>query len=279
MAKAAAGESAIERRTVRLEVEDEPLFGEWVEPPDGCRSPVLVLLHEGLGSTGFWKDLPEALVARTGLPVFLYDRRGYGRSAGSLLPRPLDYLEREAEKALPAVLAAAGIDRPVLVGHSDGGTIALLFAAAFPDRVAAVVAIAAHIFVEPATIAGIRGAVRAFETGDLRRRLERFHGPRTLEVFRAWAETWLDPRFARWTIEERLASVRCPALLLQGAEDEYATPAHLEAIARGVRGPVRALLLPAAGHSPHHQSREATLAAIGAFLAECAAGAREGTDP
>lgn len=275
MAKAASGGPGIARRTVRLAVEGGRLHGEWAGPPPTAERPVLVLLHEGLGSTGFWKDLPEALAARTGLAVFLYDRRGYGRSDPEPGPRPLDYLEREAERALPAVLAAAGIERPVLVGHSDGGTIALLFAAAFPERVRAVVAIAAHVLVEPETIDGIRAAVRAFEAGELRRRLERFHGGRSEAVFRAWADTWLDPRFRGWNVADRLARIRAPLLVLQGEADEYATPAQVEAIAAGVAGPVRTVLLPGAAHVPHHQAREATLAAIGAFL-EGALGAGHG---
>lgn len=267
MAKGAPDSPAITRRVVRLHANGQGLHGEWVEPAGADRAPVLVLLHEGLGCTGFWKDLPERLAALSGLPVFLYDRTGYGRSDPAPAPRPLDYLAIEAERALPEVLRAAGIERPILIGHSDGGTIALLFAAAFPDRVEAVVAIAAHVFVEEQTIAGIRDAVRAFEAGELRHRLERFHGPRTEAVFRAWADVWLDPRFRSWNVTDRLARIRAPLLVLQGEADEYATAAQVEAIVGGVGGPVRARLLPGAGHVPHHQTRAATLAAIGEFFA------------
>jgi pimeloyl-ACP methyl ester carboxylesterase len=272
MAKAAARDPVIARRAVRLAAAGAGIHGEWVEPEGAPAAPVLVLLHEGLGSTGFWKDLPEVLAARHGLAVFLYDRRGYGRSDPEPLPRPLDYLDRMALLELPAVLDAAGIGRAILLGHSDGGTIALLAAAAFPERIAAVIAIAAHLFVEEATVAGIRAAVEAFEAGDLRRRLARFHGERSEAVFRAWADTWLDPRFRSWTIEDRLAAVRCPLLVLQGEADEYATPAQVEAIARAVRGPVRAALLPGADHVPHHRARAPTLAAIDSFLDAVRAG-------
>lgn len=273
MAKAARCEGAIDRRAVRLEAAGAAIHAEWVEPEGVPAAPVLVLLHEGLGSTGFWKDLPEVLAARNGLRVFLYDRRGYGRSEPEPLPRPLDYLDRMALRELPAVLDSAGIERAILLGHSDGGTIALLAAAAIPERVRAVVAIAAHVFVEPETVAGIRKAVEAFEAGDLRSKLERFHGARTEAVFRAWADTWLDPRFFAWNVEDRLPRIRCPVLVLQGEADEYATRAQVEAIARGVRGPVRTALLPGAGHVPHHQRRAATLAAIDAFLEAVRAGA------
>lgn len=270
MAKAAPREGAIDRRAVRLEAAGARLFAEWVEPEGAAAEPMLVLLHEGLGSTGFWKDLPELLARRHGVRVFLYDRCGYGRSDPEPLPRPLDYLDRMALVELPAVLDAAGIGRAILVGHSDGGTIALLFAAAFPERVEAVVAIAPHVFVEEETVAGIRAAVAAFEAGELRRRLERFHGARTEAVFRAWADTWLDPGFRAWNVTDRLPCIRCPVLALQGEGDEYATAAQVQAIAAGVRGPARTVLLPGAAHVPHHQSRAATLEAIDLFLAEVA---------
>jgi len=273
MAKAAARDPGIARRAVRLQAAGAGIHGEWVEPEGAPSAPVLVLLHEGLGSTGFWKDLPEVLAARHDLPVFLYDRRGYGRSDPEPLPRPLDYLDRMALVELPAVLDAAGIDRAILLGHSDGGTIALLAAAAFPERIAAVIAIAAHVFVEDATIAGIRAALDAFEKGGLGEKLAPFHGGRTEAVFRAWADTWLDPRFRSWNVEDRLAAVRCPLLVLQGEADEYATPAQVEAIARAVRGPVRTALLPGAGHVPHHRARAPTLAAIDSFLDAVRAGA------
>ncbi len=266
MTRVTGGRAPGARRAVELRLADRRLFGEWVEPPGARPAPPLVFLHEGLGSTEFWKDLPELLATALGLRAFLYDRRGYGRSDSEPLPRPLDYLDEMALGELPAVLASAGITRPVLIGHSDGGTIALLFAAAFPQAPSAVVAIAAHVFVEPETIRGIRAAVQAFETGTLRAKLERFHGPRTEAVFRAWAETWLDPRFAAWNVTDRLAAIRCPVLVLQGEADEYATPAQVEAIAHGVGGPVRTRLLPGAGHVPHHQAREATCAAILDFL-------------
>lgn len=228
--------------------------------------PTLVFLHEGLGCIGFWKDFPEALCAAIGLPGFLWDRQGYGASDPPAEPRGVDYLAQEAERFLPPVLAAAGIERPILVGHSDGGTIALLHAAAFPDRVRAVVTLAAHVMVEEVTLAGIRTAVSAYEQGGLRRRLERFHGARTNAVFHAWADTWLSPGFRGWNVEARLLAVTAPLLVLQGAEDEYGTPAQVERILAGASGPARGQLLPSCGHAPHHQARDATLAAIAGFI-------------
>ncbi|MCS6878803.1 MAG: alpha/beta hydrolase [Geminicoccaceae bacterium] len=268
MAKTGAELPAPARTPVALRASGARIYGEWLRPASAPDRPVLVLLHEGLGCTGFWKDLPEILALRHGLAVFLYDRRGYGRSDPEPLPRPFDYLDRMALDELPAVLQAAGIEEAILLGHSDGGTIALLAAAAFPERVRAVIAIAAHAFVEEKTLLGIRAAVAAFAHGELRRKLERFHGPRTEAVFRAWAETWLAPDFRSWTVEDRLRAVRCPVLLLQGEADEYASAEHLTAIARALGGPVRARLLPGAGHVPHHERRAPTLAAIDAFLDE-----------
>jgi pimeloyl-ACP methyl ester carboxylesterase len=244
------------------------------DPRAGGDAPWLVLLHEGLGSMLQWRDLPERLARATGCPVLLYDRWGFGASEALALPRPDDYLDREAHDALPDVLRACGIERSILIGHSDGGTIALLYAAAFPERPLGLVTIAAHVFVEDVTVVGIEHAVERWRTTDLPRRLARYHGDKAETVFRGWAETWLRPGFRAWRMTERLPRIRCPALVIQGADDQYGTPSQVEAIVAGISGPAEALLIPGAGHAPHLDAPEPVLAAIERFIATLQRGGR-----
>jgi pimeloyl-ACP methyl ester carboxylesterase len=240
------------------------LHAEWLGTP-GPRLPTLVFLHEGLGCASLWKDFPEALCARLGLPGFLYDRWGYGRSAPLEGQRRPSYLHDEALTFLPEVLDRARIERPLLVGHSDGGSIALLFAAGFPSRPAAVVTIAAHVFVEAVTLAGIRDAVEAWHRTDLAARLARHHGGKAASVFWSWADTWLAPEFRDWNITGCLGRITAPTLALQGVNDQYGSPAQIEAIAAGIGRHCATALLPDCGHAPHHEVRAPTLAAIAGF--------------
>jgi len=271
------------RRTpVEMAVGGRRLAGEWTvaEPAGpgagagvgrGSRPPI-VLLHEGLGSVAQWRrpgiDVAAALAAATGRAVFAYDRLGFGRSDPLPGPRDPDYLYAEAEAILPAVLDAAGIGRAALVGHSDGASIALLFAAAAPDRAEAVVSEAAHVVVEPETLAGIRAARAAYRAPDSRLRagLARYHGSKTDTTFDNWAELWLSPGFADFDMTGRLRSVRCPVLALQGDGDEYGTPRQLARIADGVSGAVETWLVPDCRHVPHHQAPAPVLARIAQFL-------------
>jgi pimeloyl-ACP methyl ester carboxylesterase len=224
----------------------------------------LVFLHEGLGCVEMWKGFPAALVAAAGLRGLAYDRRGHGRSEGLRRARGADYLHRLAFEELPAVLDACSVATPVLVGHSDGATIALLYAARHPT--AAVVAEAAHAFVEEAALAGIRATLTRYTEGDLRCRLSRYHGGKTDALVHAWADTWLAPWFRGWDVTEELREVTCPVLLLQGADDGYATPAHLDAIARSLGGPVTSRLLEGCGHAPHRDLPRRTLDLVTRFL-------------
>lgn len=231
-----------------------------------CTAPMLVLLHEGLGCVGMWKDFPERLAAATGCPIFLWSRQGFGGSSPMPLPRPLDYLERETP-LVGRVLGEAGIGRCVLIGHSDGGTIALLAAGSgTAPGVQAVATMAAHVFVEDVTVAGIRETQRAWEEGDLRSRLARWHGDNVEGAFRGWCDTWLDPGFRTWNIESALPSVRVPVLAMQGADDQYGTPFQVDAIVRGVSGPARPMLIPGAGHAPHVDAPDTVIAAIRLFV-------------
>ncbi|MGH6949049.1 MAG: alpha/beta fold hydrolase [Kiloniellales bacterium] len=248
------------------------LAARWLLPSglaaeEATAGAVLVFLHQGLGSIGGWREFPARLAAAAGLPALVYDRWGYGGSEPLTLPRADDYLRQEAEETLPQLLGACGIARPVLYGHSDGGSIALLYAAAFPSMPLAVIAEAAHVFVEPETLTGIRAAAAPEMRARIVAALRGFHGEKAETLFRAWAETWLRPSFAAWRMDGRLPAIPCPLLAIQGAADEYGTRAQVEAIAAGVSGPAEILWLEGCGHSPHREREQEVLAASSAFLA------------
>jgi pimeloyl-ACP methyl ester carboxylesterase len=229
-------------------------------------APTLVLLHEGLGCVALWRDFPEALVAATGCGVFAYSRFGYGGSDPVTLPRPVTYMHDEALSILPHVLDAAGVRRGILLGHSDGGSIAAIYAGAVDDaRVLGVVMLAAHFFVEDLNVAAIGAIRRSYEEGDLRARLARYH--RDAEVaFRGWNDAWLDPRFRDFDITDQVASIRVPILALQGADDPYGSDEQLRVLERAARCDVETRVIDGAQHSPHLEARQATLDAIVPFV-------------
>ncbi|MBP2232127.1 pimeloyl-ACP methyl ester carboxylesterase [Azospirillum agricola] len=232
-------------------------------PAAGEGRPTLVFLHEGLGCIAIWKDFPDRLAAATGCGALIYSRRGYGASSAVTPPRPIDYLHREADIVLPALLDAFGLTDTVLVGHSDGASIALLAAAGpLAPRIRLAIAEAPHVFVEDVTIAGIRAAGDLYHNGGLRERLKRLHGDNVDGAFHGWHETWLTPAFRHWNIEDRLPSIRTPLLVIQGVGDEYATAAQYDAIAARSGGPVSVLVLEGCGHTPHRDRAEAVLAAM-----------------
>lgn len=227
--------------------------------------PALVFLHEGLGSIDLWRGVPDDVRAAAGDPTTLvYSRHGYGRSAPAEVPRPVSYMHHEADVVLPALLDRLGIERPVLVGHSDGASIALLYAGAGHD-VAGLVCIAPHVFVEDETVCGIEAARTAFATTNLLDRLGRYHTDPTA-TFRGWNEVWLADDFRSWNIEDRLPGIGAPVLLVQGTGDDYGTLAQLEAIERGVSGRVERLVIEGAGHAPHLDARADVVAAIAGFV-------------
>lgn len=227
--------------------------------------PTLVLLHEALGSIDQWRDFPRVLADASGLPVMVYDRCGFGGSQALPAPRGLDYLDHELA-SLDALLTACRIDRPLLFGHSDGATLALLYAAAYPARPIGVISEAAHLFVEEQTLSGIRAMVRRWQATDLCQRLTRYHGAKTETVFAAWAETWLDPAFRSWNVEAQMANIRCPVLALQGEDDEFGTVRQLQSIRSGVGALCRSRMLPECGHNPHREARAAVLAEVITFI-------------
>jgi pimeloyl-ACP methyl ester carboxylesterase len=231
---------------------------------DPARAPI-VLLHEGLGSVTMWRDFPAALAARTGRGVIAYSRYGHGASEALAQAREPDYMHREGEVVLPALLAVLGIDAPVLFGHSDGGSIALIYAGSAKRAPVALVLEAPHVFVEDLTVESIAGVRELYAMSDLRAKLSRYHADAE-RTFRGWNDIWLDPRFRAWDITPYVERVRAPVLVLQGEDDEYGTPAQLDAIAARVPRAQTALLADC-GHSPHRDQREAVLAHTAAFLA------------
>jgi pimeloyl-ACP methyl ester carboxylesterase len=224
-------------------------------------APALVLLHEGLGSVGLWRGFPGALHQATGRRTLAFSRFGHGRSDPPPRPRTPSFMHEEAREVLPALLRAARIERPVLVGHSDGASIALIYAA--EHEIEGLVLLAPHVFVEDVCVEAITQTRRVFEQEDLRERMARHHADPTV-TFSGWCDVWLDPEFRDWNLEALLPQITAPTLVIQGRDDEYGTLAQVEAVAQGVSGPVEQLVVPG-GHAPHLEQPERVLAAVGDF--------------
>lgn len=239
---------------------------EWVGN-DAAPAPALVFLHEGLGSIRQWRDFPAQVARATGRRALVYSRYGYGQSEVLKEERAgVRFMHREALEALPALLSALGIERPVLVGHSDGASIALIHAGA-GHPVRALALMAPHVFVEPVCVTSIEEAKAAFESGALAAGLAKYHRD-ARKTFYLWADAWLEPEFLQWNIEEYLPGIACPVLAVQGADDAYGTMEQLERIARGVRGPCELLKLAQCGHAPFRDQPARTLEAVTRFVNE-----------
>ena len=223
----------------------------------------LVLLHEGLGSVGMWRDFPDRLATQTGRPVIAWSRQGYGWSEPLLTVRGPGYMHVEA-KRVPIILDALGIERAVLIGHSDGGSIALIAASLFPERIEALILEAPHVYVEQLTVESIAAVKRVYRQSDLGTRLGHYHRDAD-RMFWQWNDIWLDSRFRDWNIEELLPDVRAPTLLIQGLDDEYGTLDQIDRIEARLGRTVR-LELQRCGHSPHRDQPEAVLRGITTFL-------------
>jgi len=246
------------------------------DPAPNGRQPTIVMLHEGLGSVSLWRDFPSRVAAATQCGVLAYSRYGHGRSDALREPRRVDFMHHEARVVLPGLLEALHIERPILLGHSDGGSIALIYAAfaSAPSQAAraqaaqprALILEAPHVFVEDVTVESIAKIRDAYASTDLRTKLGRHHD-HIDAMFLEWTKIWLDEKFREWNIENELPTVRCPVLVIQGTDDEYGTMAQVAAIRRGVKD-TETLLLPECGHSPHRNQPEATLEAIAGFLRE-----------
>ncbi len=232
-----------------------------------AEKPTIVLLHEGLGSTGLWRSFPEKLSQRTGYSVFAYSRAGYGKSDPVELPRPLDYMTREAIEVLPGVLEIIGFRRGILLGHSDGASIAAIYAGNIKDfRVRGLCLISPHFFTEPMGLASIAAAKVQYEQGDLRARLAKHHANAD-NAFWGWNGAWLNPGFKAWNIEDSIAYIRVPVLAIQGRDDQYGTLAQIEALENGAYAPVDVEIVENCKHSPHIEQPERTLAAVSEFVA------------
>jgi pimeloyl-ACP methyl ester carboxylesterase len=233
--------------------------------PSPADAPTIVMLHEGLGSAGLWGDFPEKLQAATGVGVLVYSRAGYGASTPVKLPRPLDYMQIEALEVLPKLLDATGFRRGLLLGHSDGASIAAVYAGGVADhRIRGVAMIAPHFVVEDISVSSIADIKTAYETAGLKAKLARWHGD-VDNAFYGWNGAWLDPKFRNWDISEYLAYIRVPVAILQGADDQYGTIRQIEIAQEECYCPVDVTIVPGAGHSPHREAPGATLDVISEF--------------
>jgi pimeloyl-ACP methyl ester carboxylesterase len=247
-----------------LSLADRRIEYRFAVPPHSSASD-LVMLHEGLGSVSMWRDFPEKLARVTGLRTLVFSRHGYGDSSPLQRPRSIDFMHEEARVWLPAVLNALGIRRPVLFGHSDGASIALIHAAAPTSELAGLVILAPHVKVEDVTVESIERAKITYETTDMRVRLARHHAD-VDSAFWGWNQIWLDPDFRGWNIEPLLPSITCPVLAVQGRDDEYGTLEQVESIRRAL--PLTEVLeLEECGHSPHRDQPVAVLKATRRFVA------------
>jgi pimeloyl-ACP methyl ester carboxylesterase len=239
-------------------------------------APTIVMLHEGLGSVGLWGTFPDELAAATGAGVFVYSRAGYGKSSGGKIPRSTSFLDEEAREVLPRVLQAIGFQRGLLLGHSDGASIATIYAGSVQDhRVRGLVLIAPHFFTEAVGLAEIRRARKSFASGALREKLMRWHDD-VDTAFRSWNDPWLDPGFEKWDITEALGYIRVPILIVQGENDQYGTLRQIEAAQAECFCPVEVAVLPGIRHLPHSEAPEQTLKVAADFVNRLLQDHREG---
>ena len=250
----------------RIEIDGVTLDCACHGPPPAA-APTIVMLHEGLGCTALWRDFPQRVVEATGMGVFVWSRQGHGQSAPAPLPKPLDFMTREAVGVLPKLLDTIGFRHGVLLGHSDGATIAAIHAGSVEDfRVRGLILMAPHFFTEPSGLAEIAKARDAFETGDLKARLGRYHADPEA-TFRGWNDVWLDPGFRSWDVTEVIDYIRIPTLAIQGRDDQYGTLAQIEVLAERSYAPVDLEVLDNCRHAPHLEQPEATLALIADYAA------------
>lgn len=251
-----------------LDMGDHRLEYAW-HGPAAADAPTLVFLHEGLGSVSSWRSFPARLAGAVGCGALVYSRRGYGGSDPAPLPRPVRFMHEEALVALPRVLDLLGVRDPILVGESDGASIALIYAGsatAGASRVRGLLLEAPHVFVEEVCVRSIAAAVESYGRGDLKQALARHHSRDVDATFRGWSEVWLDPAFRSWNIEEFLPEIGVPVLAIQGEQDPYGTLRQIEAVAARCRGFVKLLVVPRCGHSAHREEPERTVEAMVRFL-------------
>lgn len=264
----------------RFEVLGQHLEYRWIGPRPH-EAPTIVFLHEGLGCLGTWRDFPDRVASATGCGALVYSRMGHGASDPMREPRSVRFMHQEALDVLPAVVRRFELEDVVLFGHSDGASIAVIYAGsramapggfqespAGTTHVRALVLEAPHVFVEPVCVESIARIAQAYETTPLRERLARHHGENTDSMFRTWTDVWLRPEFRQWNIEEYLPGIESPVLVVQGEEDEYGTIRQVDAVVTQVGGPARSLVLAGCGHSPHSDQPDVVLEAAGRFVRE-----------
>lgn len=239
----------------------------WVHRAPVGDEPILVFLHEGLGCIAMWRDFPKELSIAIDMPGLVYSRAGYGGSDPITLPRPMTYQEDEAKGALNEVLDTLNVRKAILIGHSDGGTIALINAGCDEDdRILGAVTMAAHVFNEQICVDGIKEALEAWNTTDLREKLKRYHGDNVDVAFHGWNDTWQRDDYWHWNIEKYLPAISCPLLVIQGIDDHYGSVAQVDAIIAGAGGRSFKLMLPNCGHNPHVDQSEMATNAIRTFI-------------
>ena len=246
-----------------ITVEGRRLECRWINPE--ASGPTILFLHHGLGCVSTWRDFPDKLCAAANLPGLVYSRLGYGGSDPLDRPRTPTYLNDEAVADVPKAVAAAGLKRFILVGHSDGGTMSLIQASTQPEGLAAVVVLAAHMFVEQSNLDAIAETRAQFQSTDLRDKLKKHHGSNVDGAFFGWADNWLDPAFTQLDISGYAASIQCPVLAIRGKRDEYGSPSQIERLRASATCPLE-ILEPDCGHFPHQEDEAAVLAAITRFL-------------
>ena len=254
------------RSDIQLSTDEGRLEAAWIGPsPD--KAPTLIFLHEGLGCVALWRDFPVRLAKMTGCGALVYSRLGYGGSAPCPLPREVDFMHHEGLVVLPEVIRQTGIHDHLLVGHSDGGSIALIHAGGSPcPGLKGIVTLAAHVFCEDLTRRSIEAARDRYLNGDLKARLSPYHGENTDCAFWGWNDVWLDPDFRQWTIDAFLPAIHAPVLAIQGEKDPYGSQDQIDVIQRKAGGPVAVEVIPDCGHAPHLEKADAVLTAISAFM-------------
>ncbi|PQA97106.1 alpha/beta hydrolase [Chryseobacterium shigense] len=247
-----------------IEVGGQKLYTAYHHAWEG--KPVIVFLHDSLGCTQLWRDFPAKLSQATDCNVLVYDRLGYGKSEPMLThERPVNYMELEAD-LLNDLLSELHITNAILFGHSDGGTIALITAAKYPETVKAVICEAGHIFVEDVTLKGVYDAWDAYKTTNLPERLQKYHGDKVEMLFKAWTETWTREDYRSWNIEYLLKNIQCPLLFIQGEADEYGTLEQVEKTVNQIAGTSEKYIIPGIGHTPHKEVPEMVLNKTAAFI-------------
>ena len=251
-----------------LNIDGNRIEAVWHGPPP-CDAMTLIFLHEGLGCVEMWHEFPAKLAEATGCGAMVFSRLGYGRSDPCDLPRPIEFMHHEGLQTLPKVLEAAQIEKCILIGHSDGGSIALIYAGGTPAKpLAGLVTLAAHVFCEDLSVQSIQAARERYLDADLKQKLAKYHGPNTDCAFWGWNDVWLHPEFIHWNIEEYLPKIQVPLLAIQGMDDPYGTTKQIDAIENQAGGHTNTKVLSNCGHAPHADREKTALNAINHFIRE-----------